>query len=278
MKGGIVAFELALSLLGRLGAQPAQEIRAILVADEEISSPDGRNAVMAEAEGAAAVVGLEPPHPDGSLKNGRRGVARVKLTVGGRESHAGLDPGKGISAIDELVDQLLALRRVLPTAAGASCNIGVVRGGSRANVVAGSAEAEIGLRFSTAGTEESLLAALHALRPLRDGATIDLEVLSQRPAWPAGTDNTLINHVLGLARALGEEMSARPADGAGDTNLTGAVGVPTVDGLGPRGTGAHAHSETLELVSVLERAELLAALMISPLPAAQRSDVREIGR
>jgi glutamate carboxypeptidase len=266
MKGGIVALELALSLLAQLGVQPAQDLRVVCVADEEVSSPDGRRTVMAEAEGAAAVLGLEPPHADGSFKNGRRGVARVRLEVRGRESHAGLDAAKGVSAVDELVDQLLTLRETWPKTPDAACNIGIVRGGTRSNVVAGMAEAELGLRFSAPATEAALLDALHALRPVREGAEIDVEVLSRRPAWPVGSDVSLANHVIGLAKSLGEEVSARPADGAGDTNMTGASGLPTLDGLGPRGRGAHARGEAVELHSVLARGALLASLIASPLP------------
>jgi len=266
MKGGLVALEVALSLLARAGAKPAQDLRVVCVADEEVSSPDGRHTVLAEAEGAAAVLGLEPPHSDGSLKNGRRGVARVRLVVKGRESHAGLDAAKGVSAVDELVDQLLALRTTLPKTRDAAWNVGIVTGGTRANVVAGTAEAEIGLRFSTPATEAALLDALHALRPVREGAEVDVEILSRRPPWPVGRDVSLANHVTGLAKSLGEEISARPADGAGDTNMTGALGLPTLDGLGPRGSGAHARGEAVELPSVLSRGVLLASLIARPLP------------
>jgi glutamate carboxypeptidase len=266
MKGGIVALELALSLLTRCGVHPGQELRVVCVADEEVSSPHGRHTVMAEAEGAAAVLGLEPPHADGSLKNGRRGVARVRLGVTGRESHAGLDAQKGVSAVDELVDQLLVLRSTLPKVADAACNIGVVKGGTRANVIAGAAEAEIGLRFSTPSTEEALLHALYALKPLRDSAKIELEVLSRRPAWPVATDPSLADHVVGMAKSLGEDISARPADGAGDTNMTGASGLRTLDGLGPRGTGAHAHGEAVDLASIRSRGALLATVIASRLP------------
>ncbi len=270
MKGGIVALELALTLLRSLGVQPAQELRVVCVADEEVSSPDGRYAVMGEAEGAAAVIGLEPPHPDGSLKNGRRGVARVRLGVTGREAHAGLDAERGVSAVDELVDQLVALRRTLPKVADAACNVGVVSGGTRANVVAGRAEAEIGLRYSAPSTEMALFDALRTLKPVRQGAEVCVEVLSRHPAWPVGPGAWLAKHVIGLAKRLGEEISARPADGAGDTNMTGALGLPTVDGLGPRGRGAHARDEAVVLSSVLSRGALLAAVIARPLPPGER--------
>ena len=128
MKGAIVALELAFELLAGCGLALAQPAQVVLVADEEISSPHGRTAVMAAAAGAAAVVGLEPPHPDGGLKTGRRGVARVRLEVHGREGHAGIIAGAGVSAIDELLDQLVRLRDALPLAADLGWNIGRVSG------------------------------------------------------------------------------------------------------------------------------------------------------
>lgn len=266
MKGAIVALELAFELLAGCGLALAQPVQVVLTADEEVSSPHGRTAVMAAARGAAAVVGLEPPHPDGSLKTGRRGVARVRIEVHGREGHSGIITGAGVSAIDELLDQLVRLRDALPRAADLGWNIGRVSGGTRANVVAGRASAEIGLRFGTGETEHAALAAVRGLTPVRQGATVRTEILSSRPAWPAAPGNRLAEHVIGLAARLGDKFGARPAGGAGDTNFTGAAGLPTVDGLGPRGRGAHSRAESVLVDSILRRAELLALLLATPLP------------
>lgn len=266
MKGAIVALELAFELLRDSGQAPAQPVQVVLVADEEVSSPHGRTAVMAAAAGAAAVIGLEPPHPDGGLKTGRRGVARVRLEVRGREAHAGLAVAGGVSAIDELLDQLVRLRDALPRASDLGWNIGRVSGGTRANVVAGRASAEVGLRFATRQTEQACFSAVRSLTPVRPGARVTAEILSSRPAWPPTPVNPLAEHVIGLAAGLGERLGARPAGGAGDTNFTGAAGLPTVDGLGPRGRGAHSPAESVRLDSILRRAELLAALFATPLP------------
>jgi glutamate carboxypeptidase len=270
MKGAIVATELAFDLLAGADLALAQPARVVLVADEEVSSPDGRDAVMAAAAGAAGVVGLEPPHTDGSLKTGRRGVIRVRLEVHGREGHAGLAAPHGVSAIDELLDQLARLREALPRATDLGWNIGRVSGGTRANVIAGRAAAEVGLRFGTSHTERSVLDALAGLRPVRDGARVSAEILSRRPAWPAAPDNKLASHVIGLAARVGLRIGARPASGAGDTNFTGAAGLPTVDGLGPLGRGAHSAAEHVMVDSILRRAELLALLFATPLPPLSR--------
>jgi len=266
MKGAIVALELAFELLAGSGRALAQPVQVVLVGDEEVSSPNGRTAVMEAAAGAAAVVGLEPPHPDGGLKTGRRGVARVRLDVHGREAHAGLTVAGGVSAIDELLDQLVRLRDALPRAADLGWNIGRVSGGTRANVIAGRASAEVGLRFATRQTERAAFSAVRNLTPVRPGARVAAKILSSRPAWPATPGNRLAEHVIGLAAGLGEQLGARPAGGAGDTNFTGAAGLPTVDGLGPRGRGAHSPAECVRVDSILRRAELLAALFSTPLP------------
>jgi glutamate carboxypeptidase len=270
MKGAIVTLELAFELLREAGLAPAQPVRLVLVADEEVSSPDGRTAVMDAAAGAAGVIGLEPPHTDGSLKTGRRGVARVRLEVHGREAHAGLAARHGVSAIDELLDQLALLRDALPRAADLGWNIGRVSGGTRANVIAGRAVAEVGLRFGTSQTERGVLAAISGLQPVRDGARVTAEILSSRPAWPADPANRLAGHVIGLAARLGLRIGARPAGGAGDTNFTGAAGLPTVDGLGALGRGAHSPAEHVLVDSILRRAELLAVLLATPLPSLAR--------
>ena len=271
MKGGIVALEIALSLMKERRLTPAREIRLVCIADEEVSSVDGRRVVEQESLGAVAAFGLEPPHPDGGFKNARRGVARIMLEVAGREAHSGLDAKNGVSAVDELVDLLLDLRQILPNNDDAACNVGRIDGGTRANVVAGQARAEIGLRFATKSTEDALFHAVHSLKPHREGARLEVKVVSHRPAWDSRESVWLSEHVLDCSSALGEAVTAYPAGGAGDTNFTGSAGIATLDGLGPRGGHAHAVGEFVELSSILRRAELLATLMSQPLPTLQRS-------
>jgi glutamate carboxypeptidase len=268
MKGALVALELALRLMREMRLPFAHPVQVVLVCDEEVSSPDGRGPVLAAAADAAAVLGLEPPHPNGDLKNGRRGVARIRLEVEGRESHAGLAAADGVSAIDELVDQLLRLRQALAGVDGVSCNVGHIAGGTRANVVAGQARAELGLRFGTAAAQESVLSSVAALAPVRAGAGVRSAVLSSRPAWSPDSDSPIAAFVREQAARLGERIGARPAGGAGDTNFTGASGVPTVDGLGPNGRGAHSADEHVQIESILRRAELLALIFSTPLPAS----------
>ncbi|GAA1948605.1 M20 family metallopeptidase [Kitasatospora viridis] len=267
MKAGLALLEGAFGLLGDLGLRPHRPVRVVITADEEIGSPDGRRVVERQLRGAAAVLGLEPPHEDGSLKTARRGSTRVRLMVTGHEAHAGSHPEDGTSAVDELVDQLVEIRNELGHQPGTELNTGRIRGGTRANVVAGQAEAELGLRFSTPEAQASTLDTLAHLTALRPGALVTTEVLSSRPAWPERhEDNLLLQHVRRLAGALGQQLDGAPAGGAGDTNLAGARGLPTLDGLGAVGAGAHARDERIRVDRLAPRLALLAGLLAAPLP------------
>ncbi|MFF0387703.1 M20 family metallopeptidase [Kitasatospora sp. NPDC004615] len=265
MKGGLALLEGAFALLADLGQRPHRPVRMIVVSDEEIGSPDGRRLVERHLRGAAAVLGLEPGHPDGRLKTARRGSTRVRLTVTGREAHAGNDAAEGLSAIDELVDQLITVRG-LGRQPGTELNTGRIDGGTRANVVAGRAQAEIGLRFDTTEAQRRTLDTLAHLTANRPGANVRTEVLSSRPTWPERTANPLLRHVRSLAAALGQHLDGAPAGGAGDTNLAGARGLPTLDGLGAVGAGPHARHEHLRIDQLGSRIALLAALSAVPLP------------
>ncbi|WP_220140178.1 M20/M25/M40 family metallo-hydrolase [Kitasatospora acidiphila] len=267
MKAGLALLEGAFALLGDLGMRPHRPVRMVITADEEVGSPDGRRVVERQLRGAAAVLGLEPPHDDGSLKTARRGSTRVRLMVTGHEAHAGNHAEDGTSAVDELVDQLVEIRDQLGHQPGTELNTGRIRGGTRANVVAGQAEAELGLRFSTPEAQASTLDTLAHLTAHRSGALVTTEVLSSRPAWPERhEDNQLLQHVRRLAATFGQQLGGAPAGGAGDTNLAGARGLPTLDGLGAVGAGAHARDERIRLDQLAPRLALLAGLLAAPLP------------
>ncbi|GAB2830864.1 M20 family metallopeptidase [Actinoallomurus bryophytorum] len=264
MKAGLVAVEMALRALAALDVPLARQVRLVTVADEEVGSPAGRTVIERALDGAVAVLGLESPHPDGALKTARRGSTRILLTVRGREAHAALDPGKGVSAIDELFDQVTAARAAVPDDGTTLFNVGRIAGGSRANVIAGEASAEIGLRFASAEAERQVLSALTGAEPRRPGAVVEVTVLSSRPTWPERADDPLLDEVARVGAAFGQRITGRPAAGAGDTNLPGSLGLPTLDGFGPRGRGAHAADEAVDVTSLAERAALLAGIMTTP--------------
>ncbi|BCY07422.1 peptidase M20 [Actinoplanes sp. L3-i22] len=260
-KAGIAALLATVAAL----SGPAPDLRVIVVADEEIGSPTATALVAAEAKRAVAVLGMEPPHPGGDLKTGRRGSTRARIEVTGMEAHAALDPDAGVNAIDELVDQLLRVRE-LGAGRPVLVNTGTVTGGGRTNVVAGQAYADLGLRFADPEDERVVLGELAALRAVRERATVRSRLLSHRPTWrpdPAG--DRLLARLAAIAAGIGQTLDGRPADGAADTNTTGALGRPTVDGLGPRGGGAHARTEWVSIAGIGERIALLTALFASGL-------------
>lgn len=268
MKAGIVVMLETLRRLQPLPLAQRRAVRIVLVTDEEIGSPVSGPLLAERARGAACAIGFESPHPDGALKVGRRGSARVRIAVTGRAAHAALDPEHGVSAIDELVDQLLRVRAIVADPDLPSpvlCNVGVIDGGARTNVVPAQAAAEIGLRFLDPDSEERVLAALRGLTPVRPGAHVEVAVLSARPAWRASAaDATFLARIAEEGAALGQHVDGRPAAGAGDTNLLGGRGLPTVDGFGPRGGGAHAVDEHFLRSSLHERIALLRAVLTIP--------------
>ncbi|MEI5583199.1 MULTISPECIES: M20/M25/M40 family metallo-hydrolase [unclassified Agromyces] len=258
MKAGLVIAVHALRLLRRAGV-PHPPVVLLVTADEEIGTPTGRDLVQEHALRARAVLGFEPPHPDGALKTARLGSARVRLVVAGRAAHAALDPLAGVSAIEELIDQLHAVRALATAHPTALVNVGTVRGGGLTNMVPDRAHADLGLRTPDEATETSLLAGLRALAPVREGASVVVEVLSSRPAWSAESGGALLERVIGAAASVGQAVAGRPAAGAADTSLTGRLGVPTLDGFGPLGGGAHARHEHVLTDSLAPRVRLAAA-------------------
>jgi glutamate carboxypeptidase len=263
MKGGLVALILAAEALRALDLEPPRPVVAAIVADEERGSPDGRRLLMAEAMNVTWALGLEAPLADGRLKVGRRGVARVGIEVTGSPAHAGLDRSAGVSAIDELVDRLGHVRLAASARRGLDVNVGRIAGGTAANVVAGVAEAMLDLRFDALESLDSFVADIANAPPSRAGASVRITVQSLRPPWRA-RDDWSFDHVRGAATRIGRSIGAGIAGGAGDANLVGSWGVPTVDGLGPEGGGAHALGEHVALDSIVERAVLLALLFVEP--------------
>lgn len=271
MKGGLLALEMAHRALATVGVALAQPVHLVVVSDEEVGTPDGRALVEREFRGAGAVVGLEPAHPDGRLKTARMGSVTLRVEVTGRAAHAALDPEAGVSAIDELVDQLTTVRGIVGRP-GVLANVGVLAGGGRTNVVAAAAHADLGLRFGDPAVEREVLGAVTALEPRRAGAEVSVKTLSARPVWPAtgqsAEQTALLDWVAALGRRIGQEIGGAPAAGGGDTNFAGALGLPTLDGFGPAGAGAHATHEHIRVASLPERAALLALMFATPLPPA----------
>lgn len=266
-KGGIVVLEFALRALSALGLRPAAPVVALLTPDEEVGSGSSRDLVQAEARLAASAFILEPALPGGAVKTSRKGVMRVRMTVTGKAAHAGLDPERGASAVRELAAQILAAYDLEDHAAGTTINVGTVHGGTRANVVADRAVAELDVRCASSNEAGRVRAAFRRLRSLLPNTEIELKIVGDRPPMERSEAAArLFAHASSLAATLGLALAEGPAGGASDGNLTAALGTPTLDGLGPDGDGAHSPREHVRRASLAERAALLAGLLAEPLP------------
>ncbi len=263
MKASLVLAEFAASALLSLGPRPPRPVVFLFTSDEEIGSPDSRRLIEQEARRSAFVLVLEPPLSDGRLKTARKGVGRFVLEVTGRAAHAGVEPEKGVSAVTELAHQILALNALADPAAGTTVNVGVVRGGTTSNVVPAAATADIDVRVSTPDESNRIEAAISALRPISAGATLTVRGGVNRPPMertPAVAG--LFERVRAIGRSLGLELGEGSTGGGSDANLTAALGLATLDGLGAPGAGAHAGHEHIVIDALPGRAALLATLLL----------------
>jgi glutamate carboxypeptidase len=258
MKAGIV---MALEALA--AARPLERaVRFAITADEEIGSPVGRTLIEPLAVACEAALVLEPPVSDGTITTARFGLARYQLAISGRAAHAGHPSSGGVSAVEELAHQVLAVHALGRGDDGVRVNVGQVGGGTADNVVAGEAWARIDARAWTAEGQARLEGAIHALEPALAGAAITVSGGITRPPMrrsPRGEQ--VAEHVVALAAGLGVPLAETASGGGSDGNFAAAAGAPTVDGLGPAGAGAHAPDERVSLRSLEERTELLAELL-----------------
>jgi glutamate carboxypeptidase len=263
MKAGIAALLTALTALRQTGRQPGRRLVWLITGDEEIGSPASRPVLEALARTSAYVLVLEPGQSgDGALKTARKGVGRFRLTVTGRAAHAGADPPRGVSAIEELAHQVLRLHRLTDPATGTRVNVGLARGGTRRNVVAAEATAEIDLRVATLAEAARVVPLITGLTPVLPGTTVTVTGALNRPPMER---TPAVLHAYERVRTIGAGLGLRlrqaSAGGGSDGNFTAALGVPTVDGLGGVGEGAHALHEYVTIRSLVERSALLAALL-----------------
>jgi len=255
---------LMVDAIRRAGAE-RRELRVFLTADEEMGSPTGRTPLEAAADGVAAAFVVEPPGASGNLKTSRKGLGRFTLTIRGRPAHAGTHRDEGVSAIEELAHQILALHALHDEERGTSINVGVVSGGTSENVVAAEAQARVDVRVVRTDDVERIEQALARLEPVDPRVTLKWGGGWTRPPLERSDGAaTLVARARSYGRELGLELAEESSGGGSDGNLIGAVGVPVLDGLGARGGGAHAPDEHVDLSSLPVRAELLARLLRDP--------------
>ena len=263
MKGGIVTLYFALLALRDRGLQPRRRLEVLFTGDEEIGSQTSRALIEHAAQGAALAYVLESPLPGGTLKTARKGTGDYLVRITGRAAHAGVEPQKGISAIGELAHQVLALHALNDYSVGTTVNVGVVHGGTRPNVVAAEAEAHVDVRVQTLAEAERIDAAIRGLQPRLQGAVLDIDGgLNRPPMERSEAMANLFEHARRIAAAMGVDLREGSTGGGSDGNFTAAIGVPTLDGLGAEGEGAHAAHEHVLTESFPRRVALLAGLLI----------------
>ncbi|HEY8393304.1 MAG TPA: M20 family metallopeptidase [Thermaerobacter sp.] len=263
MKGGIVIGLFALEALAAIpeSGMPRPGVTFLLTSDEEVGSTTSRPLIERLAREHAAVLVLEPA-AGGRLKIARKGVGDFVLRVRGREAHAGNDPERGVSAVEELARQVLRLHALTDPGRGTTVNVGVIRGGLRPNVIAGAAEAQIDVRVSSQAEAARILELFRSWQPVLPGARVTIEGDFNRPPMePTPANLALLERARAVGRLLGLELAGASVGGASDGNFTSALGVPTLDGLGATGDGAHAPDEHVLLDELPVRAALLAGLL-----------------
>ena len=257
MKGGWACM---LEALGRIA--PRRPIVVLATCDEETGSDTSRSLIEAYGREAHAVLVPEPPAPDGSVKTRRKGVAWYRLTVHGRAAHAGAAPEEGVNAVVELAHQVLAITALADPAAGTTVSVTEAAGGTATNVVPARASAGVDVRFTSDAEAERVDAAVRALDPVLDDTRIELSGGINRPPMER-TDGiaALYERARSAASEAGWELGEGASGGGSDGSFTAALGVPTLDGIGPAGAGAHATHEHVEVNDLARRVALYARLL-----------------
>lgn len=262
MKAGIVQALFAYRTLQKLNLVPTKRIVFLWTSDEEIGSESSRELIETEARRSDAVFVLEPSFgPRGLLKTERKGVGEAEIVVHGRASHAGLAPEEGINAIHELCHQLSRVMEWNEPRRGTTVNADIIEGGTRTNVIAEHARAVLDLRATRISEMRKLEKRLHALKPKLRGARVEVRGGFSRSPLERTVSAALFHTAKSLAAHMPLSLGECAVGGGSDGNLTAALGIPTLDGLGAVGDGAHSSHEHIIAKAMPERAALLAALL-----------------
>jgi glutamate carboxypeptidase len=261
MKSGIVCGLWAVQALAALKITAPSPVHFFLNADEEVSSIAFREELLAKARRARAVLVLEPAAAYGTLKTSRKGVGEFQVTVRGRSAHAGVNPSSGVNAISELARQILRIEKLARPQQGVTLNVDVIQGGTRVNVIPELAVARVDVRVPTALARERIEKKMRALAPIHPQAKLEITGGVNRPPMERKMAIALFRKARELGRQMGLELKEAATGGGSDGNFTAALGIPTLDGLGGTGDGAHARHEHVILHELPQRAALLAALM-----------------
>jgi glutamate carboxypeptidase len=257
MKGGAYLAYHAFAQLCTTAARSPLGVTQLFVSDEEIGSPTSRALIEAEGRRAKYVLVTEPARDGGKIVTGRKGVARFEIFVRGVPAHAGSRPEDGRSAIRELANIIQTLEAMNDPKRGVTVNVGVVKGGTRPNVIAEEAYAEVDLRVPTISDADEFVAKILNLKSRTDGVSVKVTGDLNRPPYEkSNAGAALYEHAKTLAAEIGFELVDTSTGGGSDGNFT-APHTATLDGLGVDGKGAHTHYEQIYISSIEPRARLL---------------------
>jgi glutamate carboxypeptidase len=264
-KAGVVCgFEAVEVLCNLAGFDDFAAITLVCSPDEEIGSPFSRPLIEALAGEHDIAVGLEAARTNGALVSARKGISAFTIEVEGRAVHAGVRPAEGINAVLEAAHKTVALQALNGRWPGVTCNVGVLQGGHRINVVPDRAVTQVEVRAATiAGLEQAMdeVARIVAATTVPGARAKLLPAHLHTPMERTPAVAALVAAAQGVARDLGFEVGEASTGGAGDANTTAAAGLPTIDGLAPMGGNAHGPDEWLDLDSIVPRTALLAGLL-----------------
>ena len=263
MKSGIALMLYAIAGLQEWRGGLPRPLTVLLVSDEEVGSDSSRAITEAVAKKAAAVLVLEPSYGfEGAVKTARKGVGEYMVKVTGKASHAGLDFQKGVNAIVEMARQIEKISSFTDLKKGLTVNVGIVSGGSRTNVVPAEATVHVDARIARLKDAAGIDKKMHRLRPFNRKCKLEVTGGINRPPMER-TDGVaaLYGKAVGIARELGWKLGEAAVGGGSDGNFTAGLGIPTLDGLGGVGDGAHAVHEHILISELPRRAALLAALI-----------------
>ncbi|MDV2683003.1 M20 family metallopeptidase [Alkalihalophilus lindianensis] len=264
MKASLVSVLYALRALKNENDKAYKNVRIVLNSDEEIGSRTSRSLIEQETKGIAYALIMEPARKDGSLVTERRGSGRYKIEVQGLAAHSGIEPEKGRSAIEELAHKIVKLHELNDHEHGISVNVGIIEGGNAVNTISSSAIGHVDVRVATpeqASEMEYKIEEVCASTDVR-GTTIALTGdISRPPMLKNEKIAKLFQIVQDVGRELGMEIKDTKTGGGSDASFTAAMGIPTIDGLGPIGGNAHSEDEYLEIASLTERTRLLAKII-----------------
>lgn len=260
MQTSLVLVEFALRAVRDLGLLIPRPITILITSDEEVGSGASRALIEETAKQAAYVLVMESPLPGGVLKTARKGTGTFTIETIGKAAHAGVDPDKGINAIEEMAHHVLAAHRLADRANGTTVSVGTIKGGTATNVIPARCTAEVDVRAWTQAEADRIAQALCALQPVEPGAQVNISGGWNRPPLERSATGALFERVRTIGKSLALDLQEGSTGGGSDGNFTGALGVPTLDGLGVPGDGAHADHEHILIDEIPTRAALLVAM------------------